>query len=403
MIPKNETDAVDVISFEAPYPFTALTFTANGILLAGGEDGSLRIFDLTPTARRALRKAIQGLPHEVTSICSQTNCSGSPSEALGAVWVASGKQIYLFDLDLDRLVIKAEEAQDNMILIDDDGDEGNVLNQIAMFKDLIAYSCDSGSVGVLEIQTKNRRTMRAMHTSVRILNFGRDMWFCCFRSNPAARKQVSFLNLFEDQLMLGGSHSVVSGGYDAQLIHFDASLGSVLSKLDVPAPATSDSSISFSPPFLLSISINSTGVLAAATADGRVIVGRGGERGRGDKPNRRKWNGLNFDMVDQYHLAEGPIVGISWVGPSELLSASLGGKLKHFRIPDPQRGVRPASGATEPQHIWAASTSQIHKVNSLAVFTTPGRALHIAVGGLTSTGRGCVEVWKRQHGDGTIG
>lgn len=129
-----------------------------------------------------------------------------------------------------------------------------------------------------------------------------------------------------------GCYSVVSGGYDSQLIHFDASLGTVLTRLDVresrqiaskimkkvtsdfsplaAPPSTGDSPISLSPPFLLSIAINSNGVLAAATADGRVIVGRGGERGPGDRSNRRKWHGLNADMVDQYHIAEGPVVGM---------------------------------------------------------------------------------------------
>jgi hypothetical protein len=74
---------------------------------------------------------------------------------------------------------------------------------------------------------------------------------------------------------------------------------------------------------------------------------------------------------------------------------SLGGQVKHFRLPDSEKGTGPASRNTDLQHIWTASTNQVHKVNSLAVFRTLEQVLHIAVGGLTSTGRGCVEIWKR--------
>jgi hypothetical protein len=79
--------------------------------------------------------------------------------------------------------------------------------------------------------------------------------------------------------------------------------------LAVP-PSSTSSPISFSPPFILAISINSNGTAAAVTADGRLIIGRGGERARGDRANKRKWNGLNSEMLDQYHVAEGPIVGV---------------------------------------------------------------------------------------------
>ncbi|CAE6420341.1 unnamed protein product [Rhizoctonia solani] len=154
----------NVISFEAPRGFTALTFTETGLLLAGGEDGTLRVYDLSPTAQRALCKAINGLPDEVSSICCQP--SKLPPVAAGKVWVASGKQILLFDLASDKLVIRSQEAEDVVTLIEDDGDEDNVLNQIGVSKDLIVYSCDSGAVGVYDIQTKKRRVMKAMHSSI---------------------------------------------------------------------------------------------------------------------------------------------------------------------------------------------------------------------------------------------
>lgn len=81
----------------------------------------------------------------------------------------------------------------------------------------------------------------------------------------------------------------------------------------------------------------------------------------------------------------------SWIGPSDLLAVSLGGQVKLFRLPD--------SRNPELKYVWMASTVQVHKVNSLAVTVTREHVLHIAVGGFTSAGRGCVEIWKHLGGD----
>ncbi|CAE6535879.1 unnamed protein product [Rhizoctonia solani] len=323
---------VNVTSFEAPKGFTALAFAKTGILLAGGADGSLRVYDLSPAAQRALCKAIKGLPDEISGVCCQPN--KLPPVAFGKVWVASGKRIWLFNLDSDKLVITSQEAEDVVTLIEeDDGDEDNVLNQIAVSKDILAYSCDSGAVGVYDTQTKKRRVMKAMHSS----------------------------------------------------------------GLDLATPAsTADSPISLVPPFLYSVTIDSNGAMAAGTADGRVIVGRGGEKGRGDRPNRRKWNGLNVDMVSQYHIAEGPVVGVAWVGPFELLSVTLRGRVKHFRLPESQAQMGSTNNDMEVRTLWETYTTKVDKVDCLAVFTDSDNVLHIAIGGLTPNGRGSVEIWKRR-------
>ncbi|KAG8742785.1 hypothetical protein FRC12_015263, partial [Ceratobasidium sp. 428] len=86
--------------FEAPSPFTALSFTLRGELLAGGADGSVRVYDLSAGAQRTLCNAIRGLPDEVSSVRSSPT---GQAAGLGRVWVASGKQIFLFDLDSDKL------------------------------------------------------------------------------------------------------------------------------------------------------------------------------------------------------------------------------------------------------------------------------------------------------------
>lgn len=147
-LPKLGRDA-ELLSFEAPSPFTALTFSADSILLAGGgecfactsyitirtstlppDDGSLRVFDLSPSAQRTLCKAIRGLPDEVSSICV-SQVGRASSAILGRVWVASGKQVFLFNLDSDRMVINVDDAEDVIkLIVEGEGGEDNVLNEV---------------------------------------------------------------------------------------------------------------------------------------------------------------------------------------------------------------------------------------------------------------------------------
>ncbi|QRV99853.1 WD40 domain protein [Ceratobasidium sp. AG-Ba] len=345
--------------FEAPNPFTALSFTLHGELLAGGSDGSVRVYNLSVAAPRTLCKAIRGLPDEVSSLC--TPQSDEPT-GIGRVWVASGKQILLFDLDSDKMVIDPQDAKDVITLIEEgEGGEDNVLNEIAVSKDLVAFSCDSGAVGVWDIQAKTRKIMKAMHSNI-----------CGTLAFVSVRPR-----------------EIISGGYDSQLIHFDAPLGSVLSKLDMSMPASTSSPISLSPPFILAIAIGTDGKLAAVTADGRLIVGRGGEKARKDRGNKRKWKGLNPELISQYHVADGPVVGVSWTAQAEVVIASLGGQLKMFQLPESPTTAR----SVELKPTWATNTNRVDKVNSLATHTTQEHALRIAVGGLASNGRGCLEIW----------
>jgi hypothetical protein len=53
--------------------------------------------------------------------------------------------------------------------------------------------------------------------------------------------------------------------------------------------------------------MSSNGVLAVGTADGRVWVGLGGEKG---KNKSRKWNGLAPDSALEIHVIDGPVVGM---------------------------------------------------------------------------------------------
>ena len=94
------------------------------------DDGSLRVFDLSPSAQRPLCKAIRGLPAEISCIRAP-QVGQAPSAILGRIWVASGKQVFLFNLDSDRMVINMGDAEDVIALIgEDEGGEDNVLNEV---------------------------------------------------------------------------------------------------------------------------------------------------------------------------------------------------------------------------------------------------------------------------------
>lgn len=70
--------------------------------------------------------------------------------------------------------------------------------------------------------------------------------------------------------------------------------------------------MSLSPPFILSMAMSSTGVLAAGTADGRLFVGFGGEKSsvKGSKKKAKKWEGLGEEETLLLKVAEGPIVAM---------------------------------------------------------------------------------------------
>ena len=78
--------------------------------------------------------------------------------------------------------------------------------------------------------------------------------------------------------------------------------------------------LTLSPPFVLCTAISSTGILAAGTADGRLWIGMGGEKGPvstgsrggggGKKKKARKWEGLRAEAAFEERIAEGPVVGV---------------------------------------------------------------------------------------------
>lgn len=72
--------------------------------------------------------------------------------------------------------------------------------------------------------------------------------------------------------------------------------------------------MSLSPPFIMSMAMSNTGVLAAGTADGRLWLGFKGDKasnsGKGPKKKSKKWEGLDGDEALLIKVAEGPIVAM---------------------------------------------------------------------------------------------
>lgn len=63
----------------------------------------------------------------------------------------------------------------------------------------------------------------------------------------------------------------------------------------------------------MSTAISTTGMFAAGTADGRLLLGYGGEKGVAHARSKRnkKWDGLKADYIIEFKPAEGPIVAAS--------------------------------------------------------------------------------------------
>ena len=156
-------------------------------------------------------------------------------------------------------------------------------------------------------------------------------------------------------------------------------------------------------PFIISLSISPTGIVAAGTADGRLYIGTSGEKSSeasGDRQRRQRiWKGLKMDGRIIVDVAEGPIVGLyvhrhnllrdiynicrAFTEPRELLACTLLGKVTQYRI------CGSATGGTlklEPR--WTGESKNSYKINSIAF---SGES--ITVGGFQKDGTGVIDVW----------
>ncbi|KAK7020475.1 WD repeat-containing protein 53 [Favolaschia claudopus] len=336
-------------TLRTPAPISSIALGHSNQLFAGSDDGSLRVYDLTSYK---VCKAIRGLPAEISSIC----CFKYPGSHLRDVWLACGRYAYSFHMDLDKLVLTVEDVVTAIELCSDD----DVLNELALnsAKTHLAYSADSGAVGVMAISTKNIIRMKTSHSSI-----------------------CGIVRFIPDR-----PQEIVSGGYDNCLIHFNHLQGTVLSSREMPSSSLSDG-MSLSPPFIMSAAMTVTGVMAAGTADGRLWLGFGGQKDSLDKHAKkkrsRKWDGLSPDDEHLEKIAEGPIVAMAFPDPTTVVLSTLLGTILQYRI------IRQENQDVQLAKIWEGQ-SGISKVNAL-IFDER----RFIVAGLTENAQGIIEIWDR--------
>ncbi|KAI6099904.1 WD40-repeat-containing domain protein [Pisolithus croceorrhizus] len=335
-----------------PAQVTCLAAGGAGQLLVGSDDGSVRVYDLSSFK---VTKAIRGLA-SVSSVSWQSQ-SASQRDCL---WLASGRSVIAFTMNTDKLVLTVSDAH---LKLDVGSDDNDAVNELTMNKngDQVAFCLDSGVVGVINLCNNEVSQMRNGHDSV------------C--------GSVRFVPNRPGEL--------VTGGYDSALLHFDVLQGRLLSRDDLRAIAPS-SGLAMSPPFILSLGISPSGVLAAGTADGRIYVGTSGEisgdAGGARRNRRRKWEGLRSDGRILVEVAQGPVTALAFTSPREFLTCSLLGSVSSHGICGPVGNT----GLTV-RSVWNRNVEDIFKVNAMVVC---GNLL--VLGGFQKDGTGIIEIWEER-------
>ncbi|KAI0819538.1 WD40-repeat-containing domain protein [Trametes gibbosa] len=331
-------------TIQVPSAVSALSLGPNDTLCAGTVDGAVRWYNL-PSGK--VSRAVKTLGGEISSIV----WSSSKNDA-GSVWVASGR-------NPQKLLMTIEDATNT---IEVGIDEEDLLNELNLSENgkYLAFSSDSGSVGTMEISSKNILRMKSSHTTV-----------CgCVKFIPERPNEL------------------LSGGYDCALLHFDVTQGTILSRRDIAAPPPSQG-VSLSPPFVMSMSISSTRLLAASTADGRMWIGGGGEKRTttpsqtSKKKRSRKWEGLKQDQGVWVQVADGPVVSIAFRDSEHIVACTLLGTVVTHRV------FRDAEGTLQAAKAWSGATAAEVKVSAMAVNDSL-----MVIGGVKKDGKGLVEVWR---------
>ncbi|KAI0256653.1 WD40-repeat-containing domain protein [Lactifluus subvellereus] len=276
------------------------------------EDGSLRLYRPPDTK---VVKAIRGLSSEVSSITAMMPNSSD-------IWVACGSSVKLFSF-AQQLVQSHENA---LTVIQVGENEGDVVNEICLSDNqkTLAFTTDSGTVGVVDLTTKSIQRMKTQHNSI------------CATA----------------RFITDRPSEVISGGYDSALLHFDFRQGTILSRREF-ASLPQSSVVSLSPPFVLCLSVSSTGAIAAGTADGQLWIGLGGDK-RVSVKKTRKWEGLRKDMSLSRKIADGPIVALAFLDPTTIVTSTLLGIIS-------QHSLRIEGKAED----WGSSRSRLHRPNAL--------------------------------------
>ncbi|KAG6854582.1 hypothetical protein C0991_004918 [Blastosporella zonata] len=240
---------------------------------------------------------------------------------------------------------------------------------------------DSGAVGVVDLTTKAAIRMKSKHDSVRTL------------ISQETSDSASLMNYIRQvcgsvKFIPDRPRELVSGGYDTALLHFDYHEGKILSTRKIP-PYEAVGGIGLSPPFVTSIAISLTGIIAAGTADGRLLIGCGGYKApqgkSGKKKRSRKWEGLSEDKEVITKKAEGPFVALSFDGSGVLTASTLLGVMSRYQV-----FVDDDEGSVVITKLWQDETQSVKKVNTLVVDEK-----RVVVGGLTAGGKGVIEIWNK--------
>ena len=168
--------------------------------------------------------------------------------------------------------------------------------------------------------------------------------------------------------------------------------------------------VSLSPPFVLSLAISEIGMIAVGTADGRLWIGAGGEKGT-KKKRSRKWEGMKKESSYEFKIAEGPVIGLyvqslypdaitalmdcfcsEFVEPTLLLTSTLLGCIAQHRLHRP--GENGPTTQWRIQTEWTTNTERIKKANALAIHND-----HFVVGGFDKMNKGVVEIWRIDQTD----
>ncbi|KAF5386665.1 hypothetical protein D9615_001565 [Tricholomella constricta] len=341
-------------TLQTPSHISCLAFGHAGHLFAGSDDGSLRVYDLSTFK---VIKAARGLGAEVSSLV----CVKRSGSELRDVWLASGRRVIKLQMDSPKMIQAVDDA---LLVVDltEEGQEDDVLNELALNtnKTHLAFSMDSGVVGVVDLATKVVSRMKTKHESL------------C--------DSVKFI---PDR-----PREIVSGGYDTALLHFDFHEGKILSTRKIP-PYAVVGGMALSPPFIMSTAISSTGIIAAGTADGRLLVGCGGHKSpqtkRSKKKRSRKWEGLDSEEEVIIKIAEGPVVALAFEDTGMLTLSTLLGVMMRYEVV-----IDDEEGSVSLVKVWQQETQSVKKVNALVVDDK-----RVIVGGLTAEGNGVFEIWKK--------
>ncbi|KAK7467336.1 hypothetical protein VKT23_004393 [Stygiomarasmius scandens] len=336
-------------SLQTPAHISSLAFGHTVHLFAGSDDGTLRLYDMSSFK---VLKAIRGLGGEVTSIA----CLKRPGSEYRDVWLACGQEAFHFKMDTSVMIMSPSDALSTVRLLE----EEDVLNELALdsSKKYLAFSADSGNVGVVDLGSISVSKMKTKHENI----------CACVKFIPQRPNEI------------------VSGGYDETVLHYDFQQGTTLSSLKLP-PVESVGGMSFSPPFIMSTAISPSGLFAAGTGDGRVWIGFGGEKKPSTAPKKksRKWSGLDREGEVLIKVVDGPIVTMAFSEENVLTVSTLLGTLVQYRL------GRDAKGAGEVTELWRTETQTLAKVNALVVNDTK-----IVLGGFGKDGKGIIEIWEKQ-------